>query len=105
MRNLVFVLVLYSTAASAAEFDVVMESVVARDGIASAVAKVTNNTTRYIDRTYVDCVFFDAGKNAVDIGKDIVSNFAPGETRYAKASIPVFAPISSAGCQVVNTSN
>jgi hypothetical protein len=88
MKKLFFAAILMaSSQALSAGFDVDVENFTASNGIAEAVLKVTNNTGADARSVFVDCVFFDKNKRALDIGKALIPAIAAGDHAFDKAAI------------------
>ncbi|WP_274426746.1 hypothetical protein [Chelativorans sp. YIM 93263] len=48
--------------------------------------KVTNAGTRFARSVFIDCVFFDEERKAVDIGKALIRDLGPNQTKYGSAA-------------------
>lgn len=89
-----------STPAWSAGFDVDVENFTADRGIAEVVMKVTNNTGADARSVFVDCVFLDKNKRALDIGKALIPAIAAGDHAYDKARIPRAEGVEFVECGV-----
>lgn len=87
-------------AMTAASIDIDIQNFTAYRGISTITMAVTNNGTKTATRIFIDCVFLDKDMRAIDIGRDIVSNLPPGQTKFSQAAIPTTQGVEHAECYV-----
>ena len=90
----------FALPASAAGFDIQVDNFFVQDGIASAVMKVTNNTGAAAESVYIDCVFLDGERRAIEIGKALIPAIQAGGYAYDKASAVTGDAVKYAECGV-----
>lgn len=97
------VLALMSVPALAAGFDIQVDNFYVRDGIATVVMKVANNTGRTANNVFIDCVFLDGDNRAIEIGKAMIPTIVIGGSAYDKAAAVTGDGVQFAQCDVVRS--
>lgn len=93
-----------SSGANAAEIDIQIDNFTSDRGIASAVMKVANTSSRRLSSIFIDCAFLDENRKAIDIGKAVIQRIDAGGYAYEKASIVATGREKFVECSVNNFS-
>jgi hypothetical protein len=77
-----------------------IDNFTAERGISTITLRVTNDGQQLANQVFINCVFMTEDMKTIDIGRALIINLAPGQTKYEQAAIARTTGVEEAKCYI-----